>query len=212
MGKSYNLFAGQNLDRIAALSDGLFAIAMTLLVLNLAIPAAATIHNERELVHALAALLPRLIAYFMSFLTLGLLWIGQHTQLNHFARSNRDLAWIQIAFLLSVSLMPFATDLLADFIVYRTALIIYWFNLFLMGSLLFASWIYAKRAGLLKEDVTPDIIAGTERRIVIAQTFYAVGTALCFLPHLNTYWSIAVIVAVQLNYAIAPRLGWLYRL
>jgi TMEM175 potassium channel family protein len=211
MGKSYNLFAGQNLDRIAALSDGLFAIAMTLLVLNLAIPVAATIHNERELLRALAALSPRLIAYFMSFLTLGLFWIGQHTQLNHFARSNRDLAWIQIAFLLSVSLMPFATDLLADFIAYRTSLIIYWFNLFLMGSLLFASWIYAKRAGLLKPDVTPEIIAATERRIIVAQTLYAAATALSFIPYLSTYWSITVIVLVQLNFAVAPRLGWLYR-
>ena len=93
MSAIYNRFAGQNLERLAALSDGLFAIAMTLLVLDLHVPASALIRSEGALWNALVALSPRFIPYLMSFLTLGIFWVAQQTQLNHFKRSNRDLAW-----------------------------------------------------------------------------------------------------------------------
>ena len=51
----------------------------------------------------------------MSFMTLGIFWNGQQTQLNHFARGNRDIAWIHLAFLACITFMPFSTQLLADF-------------------------------------------------------------------------------------------------
>jgi uncharacterized membrane protein len=79
----YNRIQGRNLERLAALSDGIFAVAMTLLVLDLNIPTAAHVHSERELFAALGALAPQWIAYLMSFLTLGIFWAGQQTQLNH---------------------------------------------------------------------------------------------------------------------------------
>lgn len=60
MNSSYNRIAGQNAERLAALSDGVFAVAMTLLVLHLHVPAAEAIHSERDLWHALVALSPRL--------------------------------------------------------------------------------------------------------------------------------------------------------
>src|SRR5579871_5074095 len=119
----YNRVAGQNVERLAALSDGVFAIAMTLLVLDLRVPASQAVHNG-DLGSALAILEPNLTAYFMSFLTLGIFWVGQQTQLNHFARSDRDLTWIHLGFLLAVSLMPFSTALLASFIELRLALVI----------------------------------------------------------------------------------------
>jgi uncharacterized membrane protein len=102
-------------------------------------------------------------------------------------------------------LTPFSTSLLAEFIHYETALIVYWFNIFLLGLTLFWSWSYARRADLVAEDAPPEIHAAVVRRIVIAQALYAAGAALCFL---NPYYSIAVIVLVQLNYAIAPRFCW----
>lgn len=210
-GPLYNLIAGQSLERLAALSDGVFAIAMTLLVLDLRFPANASeaIHTEHDLWRALVKLSPRLIAYFMSFLTLGIFWVGQQTQLSRFVRGNRNLAWLHLGFLLAVSLMPFSTGLLAEFITYRVALVVYWLNILLLGVLLFASWLYASRAGLVQDDVTAEMSAAVERRIIIAQALYALGALLCVV---NTYVSIAVIVLVQLNYAIAPRIRPLYRL
>jgi uncharacterized membrane protein len=205
----YNHIAGQNLERLAALSDGIFAVAMTLLVLDLRVPVSSTIHGEVDLRNALVNLFPHFIPYLMSFLTLGIFWVGQQTQLNHFARSNRHLTWIQLVFLLAVSLTPFSTGLLAGFLSLRIALVIYWFNIFLLGAILFASWRYAKHAKLLKEEVTAKLISATERRIITAQSLYAFGTLLCIF---GTYWSIVFIFLLQLNYAIAPRIRLLYHL
>ena len=106
MSVSYNRIAGQSVERLAALSDGIFAVAMTLMVLDLRLPAAAAIHSEHDLWRALVALLPRLLTYFMSFLTLGIFWVGQQTQLNHLARSDRHLSWIHLGFLFAVTLGP----------------------------------------------------------------------------------------------------------
>jgi uncharacterized membrane protein len=206
---TYNLFAGQSLERLAALSDGLFAIAMTLLALDLHVPASAAIHSERGLWNALGNLAPNLVTYFMTFLTLGIFWIGQQTQLNHFTHSDRNLTWIHIGFLLAVSLMPFSTALLAEFITFRLALVIYWLNILLLGAVLYGSWRYAVGTKLVKDEVTADVRSAVERRIVVAQALYAGGAVLCVF---NTYLSIAVIVLVQLNYVIAPRIPTLYRL
>lgn len=201
----YNRVAGQSVERIAALSDGIFAVAMTLLVLDLRVPAAEAVHSEHDLRHMLLALTPRLVIFFMSIMTNGIFWVGQQTQLNHFARSDRNLSWIHIAFLGCVSLTPFSTALLAEFIHYRTALLIYWSNILILGLTLYWSWSYATRAHLLVDDLASEVPPAVIRRIVIAQSLYAAGAALCFL---NTYYSIAAIVLVQLNYAIAPRYCW----
>lgn len=200
----YNLIQGRSTGRLAALSDGIFAVAMTLLVLDLRLPLAAQVHGERELLIALAALGPQWIAYLMSFLTLGIFWAGQQTQLNHIGEGTRDLTWIHLGFLFAITFMPLSTRLLAEFISYRSALGIYWLNIFIPGVMLYCSWKYASHAGLIKSDAPPEVRAGICKRIVIAQSLYATGAALCFI---NTRVSIAVIVLVQLNYAIVPRLG-----
>ena len=205
MVNTYNQIAGQSAERLAALSDGIFAVAMTLLVLDLHAPVARVIHNEHDFLRALAALTPRLLLYMMSFLTLGIFWVGQQTQLNHLARSDRKLSWIHLAFLFAVTLTPFSTTLLAGFTAYRTALIEYWANILLLGAVLYFSWRYATGKALVKPDLSPTVAAAICRRILIAQSLYAFGAALCIV---NTYWSIAVIVLVQLHYVIAPRLPW----
>jgi len=196
----YNRIAGQNLERLAALSDGVFAVAMTLLVLDLRTPAAGAIHSEHDLLVALSGLLPRLATYFMSFLTLGIFWLGQQVQLDRLARSDRDLAWLHLAFLCAVTLVPFSTALLAEHIVSRVALVVYWGNILVLGALLYWTWGRAVNARLLSEDTQPEVIAAICRRILIAQSLYAFGAALCVF---STYWSIAFIALVQLNYAVA---------
>jgi uncharacterized membrane protein len=183
----YNRIAGGSLERLAALSDGIFAVAMTILVLDIHAPAKEAIHGENDLWLALGTLAPRLLVYLMSFLTLGIFWVGQQTQFNQIAQSDRHLTWIHIAFLALVSVMPFSTSLLA--------------NILFLGLILYVSWRYAAHAGLV-EDAKTEIRCAIERRILIAQSLYALGALLCVV---NTYWSIGFIVLVQLNYAIAPR-------
>ena len=201
----YNRIQGRSLERLAALSDGIFAVAMTLLVLDLHIPTAAQVHSEGELLAALCALGPQWVAYLMSFLTLGIFWAGQQTQLNHIGEGTRGLTWIHLGFLFAVTLLPLSTRLLAEFITYRSALLLYWFNILVLGAMLYWSWAHATRAKLIKDDTPNEVRASICRRILIAQALYAVGAALCVI---NTWVSIGAIVLVQLNHALAPRAWW----
>ncbi|HWX89508.1 MAG TPA: TMEM175 family protein, partial [Rhizomicrobium sp.] len=132
---NYNRLAGKNLGRLEALSDGVFAVAMTLLVLDLKAPLAEAVHSEADLWAALLALSPKLLTYLMSFVTLGIFWLGQQAQFNLLERSNRDVVWVHIAFLMIVCLVPFSTALLSEFMAYRVALLAYWANIFLLGML-----------------------------------------------------------------------------
>jgi len=200
----YNAIQGRSLERLAALSDGIFAVAMTLLVLDLHIPTREMVRSEVGLLHALAGMAPQWIAYLMSFLTLGIFWAGQQTQLNHIREGSRDLTWIHLGFLFAVTLMPLSTRLLAEFIELRGALVIYWLNILLPGGMLYWSWRYVTKHGLAKEETTAEIHGAICRRILIAQSLYAFGALLCVV---SNYLSIGFIVLVQLNYAIAPRFG-----
>jgi uncharacterized membrane protein len=208
-GKHYNAVAGRSVERLAALSDGVFAVAMTLLLLDLHAPAQHLIHSEADLWQALIALAPRLLVYVMSFMTLGIFWVGQQTQHNHMARSDRNLAWLHLAFLFAVTLMPFSTILMAEFMRYRLAVVVYWLNIVLLGGLLWCSWRYARHAGLVSGEADTDIARNIERRITIAQSLYALGAVLCVF---DTYVSLGFIALVQLNYVIAPRIGLLSRI
>jgi len=206
---SYRQIAGVSLARLAALSDGIFAVAMTLLVLGLSVKSASDLHlHGSPTAHQIWAdvlrpLGPHLLTYLMSFLTLGVFWVGQQTQLNHLSRSNRDLTWIHLGFLLCVSLMPFSTTLVANYITAQLAIVVYWLNIALLGAVLYLSLWYARRAELLKEDVTAPVVAALQRRIVVYQALYAVGA---LLSAASTYASIGFIFAVQLNAAISPRI------
>ena len=213
----YNLVAGQSVNRLAAISDGVFGVAMTLLVLNLAVPAQnamidgkpVRIWTDGLLLKALGQVAVHLVPYVMSFMTLGIFWVGQQTQLNFLVRSNCDLTWLHLGFLLAVTLMPFSTALLAAFPFLRTAVVLYWLNIVLLGAMLYATWSYAVRAKLAEDEALDELTNAVRRRIAIAQALYAFGALLCIF---STYLSIAVIFLVQLNYVIAPRIRLLYRL
>lgn len=209
MDANYNNLAGRSLGRLAGLSDGVFSVAMTLLVLDLTVPAAHEIANADQLRIALVALAPKLISYMMSFLTLGIFWNGQQVQLENLTEGDRHLSWINLAFLFAVTLVPFSTGLLAAFIDERLALLIYWANILLLGLLLLASWSYAMRAGLVDPKIDAPRCRAILRRIIVAQCLYALGAALCVI---DTYVSIGWIVLLQLNYAVAPPVKWLRNL
>jgi len=206
---AYNQIAGESVERLAALSDGIFGVAMTLLLLELHVPAQELIHGEADLARALLALGPQLAVYLMSFITLGIFWVGQQSQLNQLVRSDRHLTWLHMAFLFVVTILPFSTRLLAEFVTYRTALLVYWLNILLLGGMLFFCWTRTLRANLVKEEMPASARAAICRRILGGQALYAVGAALCLV---NTYVSIGFIILVQLNFALAPKIRWLSRI
>ena len=123
---------------------------MTLIVLEIrVVPDPGTIATDRQLWDALVGLAPRFMTYLPSFLTPGIFWSARHTQLSLFERGDRNLSWLELAFLAAVAIMPFSTSLLAEFIQLRLALFVYWANIALLGVLVYACWAYASRAGLV---------------------------------------------------------------
>jgi uncharacterized membrane protein len=196
--------------RLSGLSDGIFSVGMTLLVLGLAVPlvnGAKT--TDVELWAALRNLGPSLLVYTTSFMTLGIFWAGQGTQLAQLARSNRNFAWIHLVFLFAVTLVPFSTLLLAHFYWLKVALVEYWLNIVLLGATLLAGLEYGLRANLFKEEDRSDMKFLMRGRILIAQALYAGATLLCVI--LPTWVSIGLIILVQLNYVLALRIPILNR-
>lgn len=205
----YNQLAGSSLGRLSAISDGIFAVGMTLLVLGLAVPAVGAVRTEGDLLHQLRDLLPSVVTYFMSFLTLGIFWVGQQTQLSQIERANRNYTWIHLAFLLAVTFVPFSTGLLARFHWSRVALIEYWLNILVLGFALLLGVEYGIRAKLFPEGQQQTIAGLVRRRVYGAQVLYFIAVLLSVF---DTHWSIGVIVAIQLNFAIAPRIPLLHRI
>ncbi len=111
----------------------------------------------------------------MSFLTLGIFWVGQQTQLNYLQHSNRELSRLHLMFLFFVTKMPFCTELIGTFIGYRAALVVYWANILLLGAALLCAWRYSPHAGLIDHDMPPVTRHGVERRIIIAQALLQSG-------------------------------------
>jgi uncharacterized membrane protein len=114
-----------------------------------------------------------------------------------------------LLFLFAVTLVPFSTALLARFPGFRVALVEYWLNIVLLGAVLLAGLEYGLRAGLFPQDASGEIARLVRGRILIAQALYGVATACCLA--LPTWVSISLIILIQLNYVVAPRIPILHR-
>lgn len=200
--------SGTNPDRLAGISDGIFSVGMTLLVLGLMVGQLRG-STESELWEALKNLGPSVLVYTMSFMTLGIFWLGQGTQLSHLSRSNRNYVWIHLIFLFAVTMVPFSTLLLAHFYWLKVALVEYWLNIVLLGATLWAGLEYGLRANLFQAENRLDVAHLMRGRILIAQSLYAGATLLSLV--FPTWVSIALIVLIQLNYVVAPRIPILKR-
>jgi uncharacterized membrane protein len=143
-------------------------------------------------------------------MTLGIFWNGQQTQLSYLSRGNRDLSWLSLLFLAIVALFPFTTSLLAEFFQLRLALALYWVDIVLCGFALLAIWAYVERAGLVRDDVGPEVGRAIRRRILIAQALYGTGMVVGLV--FGTLPAVVFIVLVQLNFAIAPRIWILHKI
>ncbi len=205
MSEPYNRFSGQSVERLTALTDGLFAVAMTLLVLDLRVPASeAWAVLDHGLWDALLKLGPNFGAYLLSFTMLGTFWLAQHTLLTILGRSDRTLTWIHLGFLFVVTLLPFSAALLAEFHNLRLAVGVYWLNILLLGLGLKWSSRYGRQAFLTGEDQALSRLATFRRRILLAQVLYALAALICLA---STVASIVALGAVQLYFIVSPRLS-----
>jgi uncharacterized membrane protein len=200
--KNYNQIAGLRTPRIEALSDGVFAIAMTLLTFDIKVPISDVIHSDAELLKAFTGLAPKLLTYLLGFITLGIYWAAQSTQFHYINKSDRHLNWINLFFLLFISVIPFTTAFLSTYINFKFAVFLYWLNIITLGLILAIHWSYANRKKFisLSENENVQVTKAIKGRVVESSLLYTFGALLCLI---TPYLSILVLISIQLNYALA---------
>lgn len=169
--------------RLEALTDGVFAIAMVLLVLQVPVPVLEEPVTGEAMLAAITAILPTVASFAVSFLILGTLWVAHHRQSRLIREPDMALAWSTIFFLLCVAFVPFATALLARYPLQRASFLVYGGTLLLAGLFLFAHWSHAVGRGLVSEEVTPEGAELVRERISMGMAAYLAATIVgAFLP------------------------------
>ena len=190
-------------NRLEALVDGVFAVVMTLLVLDITVPSPTKPHAVANLLSNLLALKPTLLSYALSFVIAGIYWVGHHNQFAYIRRTDRPLLWINILFLMCVAFIPFSAALLAAYPGQRIAVIVYGANLIVVGLVLYLHWWYAtSNHRLVDVDLDPHVMRLATTRILMAPAIYVVAIGLSFVPSVGTAVSIGIYVLVPVLYIL----------
>jgi uncharacterized membrane protein len=169
--------------RLEAFSDGVFAIIVTLLVLELRVPHIENAQSVAELAAALLALAPKFVSWVISFAIVCVIWLNHHRVLDQFRGVNNGIFWMNALLLLGVSFIPFPTALLGDYPSNPLAVSFFGVALALMGLAFVAMRAYAlTHRDLFKDGVdTQAFIAGTRRALIFGPLLYVAGAAVAWL-------------------------------
>jgi uncharacterized membrane protein len=186
-------------NRLEAFSDGVFAIAITLLVLELNVP------TGDHLWHDLKEEWPSFAAFFVSFWVIGIIWVNHHGVLDHLGRADRPILYLNLLLLLTVVFIPFPTALLADHLKSgadeNVAALIYSATFFAMGASFGFLWTYiARHRELLGVELTDDQVKRTTARFLIGNPIYAVAVAISLISPAVV---LVIIALLALYYAVA---------
>jgi uncharacterized membrane protein len=194
-------------NRVEAFSDGVLAIAITLLILEISIPDVKGDH----LLDALARQWPSYAAYVVSFLTIGIMWVNHHALFDHIRTVDRGLLFVNIFLLLAIAFVPFPTALLAAYLRNadggRVAAVIYCLTYLIVGLGFIALWRYLHRhPELRKPSLTDAGVARALRRTWRGPAAYA-GAALLSLvsPYAALVVCGGVAVYFVLPYSTEPQ-------
>ena len=199
--------AGRDDDtvRIEAFSDAVFAIAITLLIIEIGVP-----HLEEEppgttLPQALVGLWPSFLAYVISFLQIGVIWANHHNRFRFIERSDHGLLFLNILFLMCVAFIPFPTALLAEYLEgtageRETAGVIYAGTLAVTAVFFTLLWFYAAtNRRLVDRGLDPSLLRAMTRRYLLGTVAYVLVFLLAFV---NVAASLALIVALALLFVL----------
>ncbi len=188
-------------ERINTLSDGVFAIVMTILILDIKIDKSPDANDAMELISKLWGLLPRIEVYIVSFLILGLFWISHHSQFHYIKRNDLKLLWINIFFLMFVSILPFSTDIAGEFTDHNLSLLILSSNLLIVNILLSINWRYATyKHRLVDPQLSNDLIKLYNRKNVTTSIVFLVAIIMFHFEVRHCY----------LIYVVTPFVHWYY--
>jgi uncharacterized membrane protein len=187
--------------RLEAFSDGVFAIAITLLVLDLRVPPRGSA-PDGQLGTELAHEWPAYFAYLVSFLVIGIIWVNHHTVFQHVRLVDRPVLFANLALLLTVSVIPFPTRLLSEYLTAGSdahlAAAVYSATMFAMGLAYSVLWLTITRdRGLLHDQVDPAESRAALRRFGLGNVFYLATIGLSFISAIAT---LAVHAALAIYY------------
>jgi uncharacterized membrane protein len=187
--------------RVEAFSDGVFAIAITLLILVIEPP-----RSGAHLGHELLRLWPSYVAYAVSFLTIGIMWVNHHTLFRHFERVDRPLLLLNIGLLMLIAFVPFPTRIAAEFLRSdadrRAAALLYGTTMTITAIFFFATWFYGSR-NLLSPDSDHREVSGITRSYLPGAPTYALATVLAFV---DARVSLILFAAIAIFYALSSSL------
>ncbi len=164
--------------RLLTLADGIFAIAMTLLVLDLRLPDAPA----GDLATRLRSLIPRFGTFVVSFVVLGVFWFAHHQTFHFVVRVNRTLVWLSVLFFMGVALIPFVASVLGANYDDPIALTLYGGVIGLLTVLGYVVWWYLTGdRGLVVAGLDPDLVRKVSRWIAVGPSIALVAIALAFV-------------------------------
>jgi uncharacterized membrane protein len=161
-------------SRIEALSDGVFAIAMTLLVLKLEVPEHQ--HSNEEMLRQLLDLRPQFMAYVVTFLIAGGFWFLHHLTFHYIRYVSPFLVWVNLLFLMFISLLPFSAGLMGHLFMHPVSQLFYFGNMLAIALLLNIHWQYARKRDLIVDPEASDLT-----RISLRVGLTAVVFAICMI-------------------------------
>jgi uncharacterized membrane protein len=189
-------------DRTESFSDGVFAVAITLLVLDL------SVHNVPSggLAQALGHKWPHYVTFAVSFLTIGIIWSNHHSMFERIVRVDRTLVLLNLVLLMTVTFIPFPTGLLASYLRSgadeHVAAAVYAGSLLLMSIAFIATNTYAARRELLGEWITPEIARQQLLRASFGLFVYSAAVGLAFV---DTVTSLVLCAVSAVYYALPAR-------
>jgi uncharacterized membrane protein len=198
--------AGRDNDtgRIEAFSDGVFAIAITLLIIEIGVP-----HLEDEppgttLPQALVGLWPSYLGYVISFLQIGVIWANHHNRFRFIERSDHGLLFLNILFLMCVAFIPFPTALLAEYLEStaserETAGVIYAGTLAVTAVFFTLLWLYAAANRLVDRNLDSSLVRAMTRRYLLGTVAYLLVFVLAYV---NVAASLILIVILALLFVL----------
>ena len=191
--------------RMEALTDGIFAIAMTLMVLELKVPDLPKTVSSHELLRRLGEEGPVFVSFFFSFTYCGLLWFFHHLAMHFFRHLQVALVWLNLLFLMAISVLPFSCALLGHLMRNSAALEIYFENLFLAALLLLLQWVFARKRRLINED-DPQAVRAMGLRLTAFPVALAAGMLAAFYqPATGFYAMVLVLLAFRMWHKIETR-------
>lgn len=193
--------AGLTTTRIEAFSDGVFAIAITLLVLEIAVPELT--HDEvahEQLIQRILELWPKFLSFFISFGIISIFWVGHAIMFHFIKRADRMLLWLNSLLLLFISFIPFPAALIGEYAPDRTSVMLYGATLCAAGIVFSLLWQHASRRQRLIDKHTPEHIVHLAHKVVLlAPIVYAAAVGIAFF---NPVVSIIIYILVPLAYVI----------